>query len=142
MTELVRLLDVNILISLTNPSHVHHQRTHNWFNQVDNWATTPMTEVGFIRLMLNPIVAGVNLTTTEVLSVWRELTELPGHVRWSDDTTLAHPAIDLSGLVGHKQVTDFHLVNLAAQHSGVFATLDRAIIAVLVGSDRKFVEAI
>jgi len=139
---MVRLLDVNILLALTNPDHLHHQRAHAWFAAVDSWATTPITETAFIRLMLNPVVAGRIVPAAEVFTVLRQLQAWPGHTFWADDSSLATPQIDTTGLVGHRLTTDFHLVNLAAQHDGVLATLDHALIRALAAKDHKFIEMI
>jgi toxin-antitoxin system PIN domain toxin len=142
MSDPVRLLDVNVLIALTNTNHVHHGRVHAWFADIDRWATTPMTQSSFLRLMLNPAVAGYRVQACDALSILRGLTELAGHELWNDDTSLVNPNIDIAGLVGHQQVTDFHLVNLAARHRGVLATFDRAILSVLIPSDHAYIELI
>ena len=46
------LLDVNVLIALLDPIHVHHQKVTNWYlgHCRDGWATCPLTENGFIRI--------------------------------------------------------------------------------------------
>jgi len=136
------LLDVNLLIALTNPSHLHHQRAHAWFSTITSWATTSMTEASFLRLMLHPHVAGRSIPTAEVMSVLHGLRALPGHFFLPDDSTLANPVIDITALMAHNQVTDMHLVNLAAQHGGVLATFDAGIPATLALADRQFVAVI
>jgi toxin-antitoxin system PIN domain toxin len=136
------LLDVNVVIALTNPSHVHHQRAHQWFAGVKAWATTAITEAAFIRLMLNPAVAGRSATGAEVLSLLAALRAWPGHRFISDDSSLSEPAIDLVGLVGHRQVTDLHLVNLAARSGTVLATFDTAISGALIGADQQWVKLV
>ena len=136
------ILDVNILIALTNPAHLHHQRAHAWFSAVTAWATTSMTEASFVRLMLNPHVAGRHIPTHAVMSVLNGLRTLPGHIFLADDSTLADPVIDITALVGHNQVTDMHLVNLAARHNAVLATFDAGIPATLIPADRRYVTVI
>ena len=136
---MLHLLDVNLLIALTNTAHLHHNRAHAWFAAIDSWATTSMTEASFVRLMLNPHVAGRQVTTHEVMSVLHGLRALPGHRFLPDDSTLADPVIDITALVGHNQVTDMHLVNLAALHGAVLATFDAGIPATLIPADRRFV---
>ena len=60
--------------------------------------------------------------------------------RWlPDDSTLADPVIDLSVLVGHRQVTDLHLVNLAASAGLRLVTFDAGIAAALAKADRRHV---
>ena len=40
-----RLLDVNLLIALAWPNHVHHAPAHRWFSETGRkaWATCPIT---------------------------------------------------------------------------------------------------
>ncbi len=105
------LLDVNVLVALTRADHVHHGRAHQWFDNVDSWATTALTKSSYLRLMLNPKVAGIDYRTIDVVMTLKGLRKLPGHHYVPDRTTLADGAIDLTALIGTKQVTDFHLVN-------------------------------
>jgi uncharacterized protein len=56
-----------------------------------------------------------------------------------DEASLAQPSIDLSALVGHRQVTDLHLVNLAATAGAVLATFDARLPASLAPGDRRHV---
>ena len=53
---MVRLLDINLLIALAWPSHVHHRQAHAWFaeNAPSGWATCPFTQCGFVRISSNP----------------------------------------------------------------------------------------
>ena len=50
------LLDVNVLVALFNPDHIHHDTAHDWFaeNHTDGWATCPITEQGVVRILANP----------------------------------------------------------------------------------------
>ncbi len=53
---MVALLDVNVLVALFDPMHVHHEAAHEWFalNRKDRWATCPLTENAFVRVLSNP----------------------------------------------------------------------------------------
>jgi uncharacterized protein len=55
----VALLDVNVLVALFDPDHVHHEAAHGWFaaNRAAGWATCPLTENGLIRVLSNPAYA-------------------------------------------------------------------------------------
>jgi len=48
----VALLDVNVLVALFHPDHVHHDLAHDWFvgHRHAGWATCPVTENGFLRV--------------------------------------------------------------------------------------------
>lgn len=136
------LLDVGVLVALTNAHHVHHGRVRRWFADVDHWATTPVTESAFVRLMLNPAVAGTQRSAREVLDVLRAMQTRRGHAFVADDSRLTEAQIDLSGLMGHRQVTDLHLVELAARHGLVLATLDTRISSALISADQTWVTLI
>ena len=60
--------------------------------------------------------------------------------RWTffgDASTLAEPSVDTAVLVGPQQVTDVHLVNLAATCGVVLATFDTALPTWLAQVDRE-----
>jgi toxin-antitoxin system PIN domain toxin len=133
------LLDANILLALTAAGHVHHKRATAWLAGIDRWATTPVTEAALVRLLLNPQVVGRKVARAEALGVLASLRGAPGHEFMPDDSSLSEPMIDLTGLTGHRQVTDLHLVNLAARHGAVLATLDARITATLAGPDARWV---
>ena len=137
MTTDLQLPDVNVLVALTNSSHVHHRRAHAWWPTAERWATTAITESAFIRLMLNPAVTGRPFGAGQVLSVLEGLRAQPGHAFLDDGSTLAAPRVDLAGLRGPQQVTDFHLVNLAASVGAVLVTLDARIPKTLGRSDQR-----
>lgn len=50
------LLDVNLLIALADPLHVHHERASRWFASIQGeaWATCPLVENGFLRILSSP----------------------------------------------------------------------------------------
>ncbi|HAB15647.1 MAG TPA: VapC toxin family PIN domain ribonuclease, partial [Verrucomicrobiales bacterium] len=47
------LLDTNVLIALLWPSHAQHERAVKWFtrHRAKGWATCPLTETGFVRIV-------------------------------------------------------------------------------------------
>jgi predicted nucleic acid-binding protein len=51
------LLDINVLVALAWPNHVHHETALHWFevNHTYGWATSPLTQSGFVRV--SPISA-------------------------------------------------------------------------------------
>lgn len=143
-TDPFALLDLNVLIALSWPRHVHHARAHQWFADRGDepWATTSITEAGFLRLSTNAAVVGREVPMTEALAALRALRALPGHRFVEDAATLAVPVVDLSRLVTGRQVTDVHLVNLAALAGGVIATLDASIPTYLEPGDRRHVRLV
>lgn len=133
------LPDVNVLVALTNPAHQHHGTAHAWLVGAARFLTTPLTELGLLRLLLNPAVIGQEVTTARALAVLAGVRSHPRADFLPDATSLADPALDLIGLVGHRQVTDLHLVNLARRHDCTLVTFDRRIPGSLTESDRRHV---
>ena len=134
------LLDVNVLVALVLDQHVHHVAAHRQFAGVaERWFTTPLTEAGLLRLLLTPAVAGREVAGAEALEVLRGLHAQSGWSYLTDDASLAAPAIEASVLAGRKQVTDLHLVNLAAAHEATLVTFDARILPLLAPKDRGHV---
>ena len=52
---MVGLFDVNVLVALAWPNHVHHARALDWFREHSplGWATCSITETGFVRVSSN-----------------------------------------------------------------------------------------
>jgi uncharacterized protein len=134
------LLDSNVLVALTLNSHVHHRAAHQALRQHDgNWATSPITEASLLRLLINPAVTGLTITSSEAQ---KALAGLRAHRAWtflSDESSLAQPLIDLTVMNSHRQVTDLHLLNLAVTHGALLATFDSRITPRLVPDDRHHV---
>lgn len=126
----VALLDVNLLVALAWPNHVHHDRALAWFreNRGVGWATCPTTQSGFVRVSSNRKVIPEARTPHEAILQLRRIVEVPGHRFWSDDISIAEaPEVDPERLLGYRQVTDAHLLALAIRRGGRFATLDRGV---------------
>jgi hypothetical protein len=130
----IGLPDVNVLVALAWPNHVLHERARAWFEDSHRrgWATCPVTESGFVRVSSNRKVIPEARRPGEAILLLREMTALPGHVFWSDDTSIARsPWIAAERLVGHGQVTDAHLAALSLRRKGRLVTFDRGIADVL-----------
>lgn len=131
------LLDVNVLLALSLPTHQHHAAVTTWFDAGREWATTAVTEAGYVRLMANPKVVGFDIPAGDAVRALVTMRGLAGHEFLTDDSTLTVPHVDLSRLVGTKQVTDFHLLNLAASRSCLLTTLDGSLWRAVAESDRQ-----
>ncbi len=62
----VRLLDVDILVSILDSAHVHHDAAMTWFRAVavsEGWATCPLTENGLIRVVSHLSYPNLRLST-------------------------------------------------------------------------------
>jgi toxin-antitoxin system PIN domain toxin len=126
------LLDTNVLIALLWPSHAQHDRAVKWFgrHRVKGWATCPLTEAGFVRIVSNPAFSRDAVTPREAIGVLTANTAAKDHEFWPDELPLPE-AIAFTGarLVGHQQVTDAYLLGLAIRRGGVLVTLDERIAA-------------
>ena len=124
------LLDVNVLVALFDPDHVHHELAHDWFadNRHDGWATCPITESGFLRVLSNPAYRSPVSRPGSLASLLRQFCQSGQHEFWSDTLSLRDErAFDLERLGGHRQLTDVYLLGLAVSHRGRLATFDRGI---------------
>jgi toxin-antitoxin system PIN domain toxin len=135
------LLDVNVLIALFDPDHVHHETAHDWFadHQEQGWATCPTTENGFVRVLANAAYgAGLSRPSELTGRLDRLRRASSGHRFWPDevslcDTTLFKPIF----IRGYRQVTDVYLLGLAVKMGGRLATFDRTIpVSAVVGATR------
>ena len=123
------LLDVNVLIALFNPSHVHHETAHDWFedHRTAGWATCPLTENGFLRILSHPQVA-VEADRATLVASLRTFCASGHHERWPDAVSLLDDSLfDPSAVISHRQITDVYLLGLAARMGGTLATFDGSI---------------
>ena len=123
------LLDVNVLIALAWPNHVHHGEALRWFETkaVKGFRTCPMTQAGFVRISSNPSFVANPPGPLDAMALLTRITKLPGHDFWPDDLSLTEAFGPVPVLATHRHVTDGYLLALAAAHDGVLATLDRGI---------------
>ena len=133
------LLDLNLLLALAWPSHVHHDVAHAWFEReaAPGWATCPITQLGFVRLSSNRAFTSDAVSPSAALSLLRDIVAMDGHEFWSDEVDCVSAAFSAGiRIAGHRQVTDAYLLSLARARSGCLATLDRRIDRLLPKGDR------
>lgn len=125
------LLDVNVLIALAWPSHLHHPDAHAWFGRARKagFRTCPLTQTGFVRISSNPKFTPDAVTPADALALLERITALPFHEFWPDDLSLREALTGQRLLVGHRQITDAYLLALAARRGGALATFDRAVLS-------------
>lgn len=141
---MIRLLDVNVLVALAWPNHIHHARALDWFRAAreHGWATCPLTESGFVRVSSNSRAIPDARTPQEAIALLRRLRAIGGHTFWTDEVSAAEDGPGpFDRVVGYRQVTDAHLISLSLQRGGGLATFDQAIVS-LVSSDEGLVELI
>jgi len=93
---MISLLDVNVLLALAWPVHVHHDAAHSnctstWFaaNRREGWSTCAHSEMGFIRLSMQPAVVKTTIGFADALKALTNSLSAPGHVFWPLDRTFA-----------------------------------------------------
>lgn len=123
------LFDVNVLLALLQPDHVHFERAQEWWkaNERYGWASCPLTQNGFAR-----IVSQQNyrrpLPTAEAIARLAEQMVRTDHEFWSDDVSIADRNVfDPAGILGPNQITDSYLLALAVKNDGRLATLDQCV---------------
>jgi toxin-antitoxin system PIN domain toxin len=124
------LLDVNVLVALFDPEHVHHEAAHRWFGAArpEGWATCPLTENGFVRVVSNPAYPGRRTTVADALARLRRFAAVGDHAHWPDDVSILRPGdVDAARLAGHREITDAYLLALAVRHGGALVTFDRSV---------------
>lgn len=115
------LLDANVLIALVVNDHVHHDAAAEWLSTSDTaFATCPITEGGLVRFLLR---AGQSAAAAQ--EVVGAVSTHERHEFWSDSISFADVA--LGGVIGHRQVTDAYLAELARRNAGELATLDKGL---------------
>ncbi|HYK61264.1 MAG TPA: TA system VapC family ribonuclease toxin [Bryobacteraceae bacterium] len=126
------LLDVNALIALVDADHIHHQRMRRWFDEHahDGWATCPITENGFIRVVSNAKYPSGQRTSAELVGTLRDLKTagVEAYQFWPDDITFTDNALFRPEyLVRSGHVTDAYLLGLAAKHGGRLVSFDGSL---------------
>ena len=111
------LLDVNFLLASGWNIHLDHAEANRWLDCVGTFATCPATQMGFIRVSIGP---GYGASFPDAMQVLRAITGMPNHRFIPDGTT----ADSLPEVGSHRDVSDAHLVRLAASKRLKLATLD------------------
>lgn len=114
------LLDANVLIALVIEEHEHHDLVSRWAEHAGPLAICPIVEGALLRFLLR---VGETAATAE--AVLRAVRQLPSVEFWPD--RLSYVDLDLSGLRGHREVTDLYLVGLATAGNGILVTLDEGL---------------
>lgn len=141
----VRLLDVNVLIALVDPSHVQHDAAHTWFSKSGHkaFATCPLTENGLVRIVGHPRYPNSPGPPSVVLETLQAIRSLAGHHFWPDSISIAESRhVSAHLLSSHAHVTDGYLLALARANKGRLATMDRKLVAEVVPDGAAYLEVI
>lgn len=135
------LLDVNVVIALIDPLHVHHDRAHRWFATRGDkpWHTCPIVQNGVVRVVSHPRYPNTQPAPV-VLTSLASLVAREGHVFLPDAVSLLDGSIHTERLLSSAQVTETYLLHLAATNDLQLATFDTRIVtsAIPAGSTVVF----
>ena len=127
---MVALLDVNVLVALFDPSHIHHLTAHDWFaeSSEQGWVTCPLTENGVIRVLSNPRYPGRRTTVHDAARRLQAFCESRQHSFWEDSlSVLDERSVRTQRIQGHRQLTDVYLLALAVARGGRLVSLDAGV---------------
>jgi uncharacterized protein len=112
------LLDANVLIALVVTEHVHHDAAAEWLSKSGaGFATCPITQGSLVRFLVR-----MGQSAAAARDVVSAVEGANGHEFWPD--TVSFGDVEFGGVVGHRQVTDAYLVQLARIRKGQLVTLD------------------
>lgn len=115
------LLDANVLIALVITDHVHHDAAERWFvESTDGFATCPITEGSLLRLLIRG-----GQTAGDAQAVLHAVQDDERHEFWPD--VISYGDVPLNGILGHRQVTDSYLAQLARAKDSRLATFDQGL---------------
>lgn len=121
------LLDVNVLLALFDEDHVHHELARDWLvgHAAQGWASCPITENGFVRIVSQSAYPGA-VGTRAAMDMLDAARRDPAHEFWAADLSLLD-VVDRALVHGPRQVTDLYLTALAVARGGRFVTFDARI---------------
>jgi toxin-antitoxin system PIN domain toxin len=120
---MITLIDANVLIALSTPAHEHHSFAVAWRDGLTApYATCPITQGALVRFALREGASAV-----DAVRLLQDLDADPNHQFWPDD--LPYRKVRMAGVVGHRQVTDAYLAQLARQRKSRLATFERGAAA-------------
>lgn len=126
------LLDVNLLMALLWENHEHHQIARRWFRGVANFATCPISQLGFARVSSHSLL-GYGMTPDQAFGVLRRLLADSRHRFVPDDLSGEDRVVRTDLMGGPNQITDRYLVALARQHKQTLATFDEPLAKSFAG---------
>ncbi|AVQ12211.1 PIN domain protein [Leptospira santarosai] len=137
------LLDVNVLIALSDSNHIFHEKVWRWFDRKarNSWATCPITQNALVRIMSHFSYPGSPGGVGVVSAILHSLLKVKGHRFIPDDISIDSPSFDLN-IINSKQVMDVYLLALSVNHKMKFATFDSKIPYDAVDRGKEHLELI
>ena len=123
------LLDVNVLVALTFPTHAFHDRTQKWFRLEKQrpWASCALTQGGYLRSAVH-MIGKSHEAIAEALDMLEVNCLNSDHEYWPVEANLLDLGPrDRRTLIGVGQVTDMQLLMMAYQRDALLVTFDQGI---------------
>lgn len=138
------LFDVNVLVALLDPLHVHHDRAHDWFGSGgrEEWLSSPTTQNGVLRVVAHPKYPN-HQPIQVVMSSLRSLVAAGYHKFVPDSLSLlgsapgADSVVITERLATSAQVTDTYLLALAVRNEARLASFDRRLVTAAVAGGQE-----
>ena len=119
------LLDGNVLVALVIDTHAHHARVRAWAEALtEPFASCSTTQGTLLRLHMQ------FAADRSVAAAWRVLKQIcadPAHEFWAEAPSYLE--LKPGQILGHRQVTDAWLANVARRRKAHVVTLDAAFAA-------------
>ncbi len=139
------LLDVNALLALLDPMHIHHEAAHRWYEKRSPLRMLTCSHVinGAIRVASQPKYPNCLGTSARVRDALRELIRIVEAEICAQDISLLDDHILLQPTaLTPSRVSDLYLLAVAAANGACFATFDTRIPADAVEGGTKAIEII
>ena len=139
------LPDVNTLLALLDPMHVHHEAAHRWYasQSPSRLILCSHVENGVIRVASQPKYPNCLGTSSRVRDVLREFVQKVNAASCKKDVSLLDGEVLLqAGSLTPSRVSDLYLLALAAANNARFATFDTRIPAAAVAGGPVALETI
>ncbi|MDR0594078.1 MAG: PIN domain-containing protein [Bifidobacteriaceae bacterium] len=117
------LLDANILLAAVLSDHPAGEAAISWLAGpgAAGFAVCPITQGAVVRGLLR-----TGVTARGARAALASVADLPGYEFWPD--ALSYLDVPLDKVIGHRQVTDAYLVELARSRGRHILTFDRGLI--------------
>jgi predicted nucleic acid-binding protein len=139
------LPDVNALLALLDPMHVHHDSAHQWYQRnfpLRLWIC-PHVENGVIRVASQPKYPNCMGTSKRVRELVQAFVRKVNARHCLPDVSLLNDRVLIDpGLLTPSRVSDLYLLALASANGVCLATFDRRIPAEAVAGGLDALELI
>jgi toxin-antitoxin system PIN domain toxin len=139
------LLDVNVLLAMFDPGHIHHGKARTWWRMPDQaaWASCPLTQNGFVRIISKPGY-GRPVPLRVAMAALADQIAATDHQFWPDDISITDTSLfDHGRILGPNQVPDVYLLGLAVKNGGRLVTFDCGLpLAAVRGAEASHVVAL